>query len=163
MLPQVCRHRSVCLKIHEIRVPQAGIATEAQTQRKELVIRHVVAELSEQRRARLRSSRYMELTAIAAREGAHLGPEPCVPTPYLPLQLRPHVEPHLSPEPCRRRAPTTLVPRRTLVELKIQRRSAPDIGVAPRRELAEVLSGVEGQERDGCTRGLLGAFHAKNW
>jgi len=103
------------------------------------------------------------LTAVAAREGTHLGPEPCVPTPYLPLQLRLHVEPHLSAEPCRRRAPAALVPRRTLVELKIQRRSTPDIGVAPCREVAEVLPGVQGEERDGRACEFLGAFHAKNW
>jgi len=60
VLPQIRRHRPVRLKIHEIRVPQTVITTEAQTQRKELVISHIVAKLSEQRRARLQCSRYMD-------------------------------------------------------------------------------------------------------
>lgn len=53
VLPKVGRDRAVRLQVDIVRIPRSRIATEAQSQREVLVVRHVVAYLSKQRRSGL--------------------------------------------------------------------------------------------------------------
>jgi len=143
VLPKVCRDRAVRLQVDIVRIPRSRIATEAQSQSEVLVVGHVVAYLSKQRRPGLR-------------------PKPGITTPNPPLNLWTDRQPHLAPEPGSRGAPTTRVPFRRLVEREMEGGRPTDIRVAPGSDVLDVLLVVELQKSERCPVGRVRAFHAED-
>ena len=53
--------------------------------------------------------------------------------------------------------------RRVVVKIKVDGRGAADVGIAAVGVLLDGLWGIEGEERQGCARALLGALHLQDY
>ena len=90
----------------------------------------------------------------------HFVPETRIPSPKLSLQPSLHTQPHITPEFRRGCRPNARITLTRFIQVKVDRWSPSDVGVASRSKLLDVGLRMKGEESSGKARWLISTLHA---